>query len=57
VHSKIGDRVAPGERIGEIHARDRDAATAAAQRVASSLTLTENDVEQPPLVYGWHDAG
>jgi pyrimidine-nucleoside phosphorylase len=57
LHSKIGDRVAPGERIGEIHARDRDAATAAAQRVASSLTLTENDVEPPPLVYGWHDAG
>jgi pyrimidine-nucleoside phosphorylase len=57
VHSKIGDRVAPGERIGEIHARDRDAAAAAAQRVASSLTLTENDVEPPPLVYGWHDAG
>ena len=57
VHSKIGDRLAPGERIGEIHARDRDAATAAAQRVASSLTLTENDVEPPPLVYGWHDAG
>ena len=57
LHSKIGDRLAPGERIGEIHARDRDAATAAAQRVASSLTLTENDVEPPPLVYGWHDAG
>jgi len=57
LHAKVGDRVAPGEPIGEVHARDQDAAEAAAQRVTSSLTLSEGDIAPPPLVYGWHDAG
>jgi pyrimidine-nucleoside phosphorylase len=55
LHAKIGDRLDQDERIGEVHARDEDAARAAAERVTSSLTLTEDDVEPPPLVYGWHD--
>ena len=56
MRAKIGDRVAQDEPIGEIHARDEEAATGAADRVNASLTLTDGDVEPPPLVYGWHDA-
>jgi pyrimidine-nucleoside phosphorylase len=56
LHAKIGDRLAPDERIGEVHARDEDSAGAAAEQVTSSLTLSEDDVDPPPLVYGWHDA-
>jgi len=50
---KIGDRIDAGEPIGEIHARDRDAAQQAAARTLASLTLTEGPVEPPPLIHGW----
>jgi pyrimidine-nucleoside phosphorylase len=50
---KIGDRIDAGEPIGEIHARDRDAAQQAAARTLASLTLTEAPVEPPALIHGW----
>jgi pyrimidine-nucleoside phosphorylase len=50
---KIGDRIDVGEPIGEIHARDPDAAQQAAARTLASLTLTEGPVEPPPLIHGW----
>jgi pyrimidine-nucleoside phosphorylase len=53
---KIGDRLTRGEPIGEVHARDEDAARRAVDRVVAALTLTERGVEPPPLVYGWRDA-
>ncbi|MGH2692621.1 MAG: thymidine phosphorylase [Actinomycetota bacterium] len=56
LHTKIGDRLAQGERIGEIHARDEDAAGSAEVRVLAALSLSDAAVELPPLVYGWQDA-
>jgi thymidine phosphorylase len=50
---EIGARLARGEPIGEVHARDRDAADAAAARVLAALTVGEGDVEPPPLVHDW----
>jgi pyrimidine-nucleoside phosphorylase len=54
---RIGDRLSTGDEIGEIHAANDDAAAGAAARVLAALTLTEDDVEPPPLVYGWSSAG
>jgi pyrimidine-nucleoside phosphorylase len=53
VRPKIGDRVASGEPIGEIHARDPDAAAAAAGRVLAAMDLADQPVEPPPLVHTW----
>ncbi|MGH2722973.1 MAG: thymidine phosphorylase [Actinomycetota bacterium] len=55
IRPKIGDRVGPGEPIGEIHARDEDAARSAGRRVLETLTVSEEGVEPPPLVYGWRE--
>jgi pyrimidine-nucleoside phosphorylase len=54
VRPKVGDRLESGEPIGEIHARDPEAAAEAAARVHAALTVSDEDVEAPPLVYGWH---
>jgi pyrimidine-nucleoside phosphorylase len=51
---RVGDRVQAGERIGVIHARDADGAEEAGRRVTAAMTLTDDVVEAPPLVYGWH---
>jgi pyrimidine-nucleoside phosphorylase len=53
---KIGDRLAGGEPVGEVHARDEDAARRAIDRVTAALTLADGEVEPLPLVYGWRDA-
>jgi pyrimidine-nucleoside phosphorylase len=50
---KVGDRLAAGQPIGEIHARDDAAARAAADAVAAALTIGEEPVEVPPLVHRW----
>ena len=55
--ARIGDRVAAGDEFGEVHARDEDVASAASQRVLAALTLVDHEVEEPPLVYGWTEAG
>jgi thymidine phosphorylase len=57
LEAKIGDRIDPGDPIGEIHARDLEMAAAAARAVEASLTVSDGAVEAPPLVYGWHDVG
>jgi len=51
---KVGDRIEEGQEIGEIHARDEDAAAEAARRVLAALELSETRVDPPPLVYRWH---
>ncbi len=56
LHPKIGDRIEAGDPMGEIHARDDAAAEVAARRVLAALTLTDEPVEPPPLVYGWRHA-
>ena len=50
---KIGDSLAPGQPIGEIHARSAEAANVAAGRVLRSLTMSGDEVAPPSLVYGW----
>jgi pyrimidine-nucleoside phosphorylase len=54
LHAKIGDRLEPDQPIGEIHARDSATADAAATRVLAALSLSDEAIEPPPLVYGWH---
>jgi pyrimidine-nucleoside phosphorylase len=51
---KIGDALQRGAQIGEIHARDEDAAAACAARVLGALTVSDDAVEPPPLVFGWY---
>jgi pyrimidine-nucleoside phosphorylase len=53
VRCKIGDRLERGEPIGTVHARDIDAATAAAGRVLAALEVGDAPVNAPPLVHGW----
>jgi pyrimidine-nucleoside phosphorylase len=55
LRAKIGDRIEVGQPIGEVHARDDDAAAAAAARVNAALVLGEGDVTPPPLVHGWFE--
>jgi thymidine phosphorylase len=55
VRCKIGDELAVGQPIGQVHARDADAAHEAARRVLGALTLQEGDVVAPPLVHAWLD--
>ncbi|HXF72718.1 MAG TPA: thymidine phosphorylase [Actinomycetota bacterium] len=50
---KVGDRLERGEPLGEVHARDEDAARAAARRVLAALRVSDRAVEPPPLVHGW----
>jgi pyrimidine-nucleoside phosphorylase len=53
VRPKIGDRLASGDPIGEIHARDRDAAAEAGRRVLAAMDLADGPVDPPPLVHTW----
>jgi pyrimidine-nucleoside phosphorylase len=53
VHPKIGDRLEAGQPIGEVHARDRDAAAEAGRRVLAAMDVVDGPVEPPPLVYAW----
>jgi pyrimidine-nucleoside phosphorylase len=53
VHPKIGDRLEAGAPIGEVHARDRDAAADAARRVLAAMDLADGPVPPPPLVHAW----
>jgi pyrimidine-nucleoside phosphorylase len=51
--AKIGDRVTPGEPIGQVHARTEEAAAPAAHAVLQALTISDAPVNPPPLVHGW----
>ncbi|HEX6130624.1 MAG TPA: hypothetical protein VF044_02780, partial [Actinomycetota bacterium] len=51
VRPKIGDAIATGETIGEVHARTHDDADEAAGRVLGALTVADAPVEAPPLVH------
>ncbi len=52
-HPEVGDRVERGEPVGEVHARDEEAARAAARRVLGALRISDRPVAPPPLVHGW----
>jgi pyrimidine-nucleoside phosphorylase len=51
---KIGDLLERGQPIGEVHARDEDAAAACRAGVLGALTVSEARVEAPALVLGWY---
>ena len=53
---KIGDEIARGEEIGEVHARDEETANVAARDVLEALEISDEPVEEGPLVYVWRDA-
>ncbi len=55
--AKIGDRLTRGDPIGEVHARDEDAATVAVERSLRALTVAGQPVAPPPLLHGWYPAG
>jgi thymidine phosphorylase len=54
--AKVGDRVEAGQPIGEVHAREEEAARRAAGEVLGAVELTDEAVDPLPLVYGWRDA-
>jgi pyrimidine-nucleoside phosphorylase len=51
---KVGDRIEHGRELGAVHARSADDASACLARVAAALTVGDDPVEPPPLVYGWY---
>jgi len=51
---KIGDRIVAGQQLGRVHARSDGDAEACIRAVHAAMTIGEEPVEPPPLVYGWH---
>jgi pyrimidine-nucleoside phosphorylase len=56
-YPKLGDRLEEGGRMAVVHAREEQAAGEAVRRVRAAVTLSEDRVEAPPLLFGWHGAG
>jgi pyrimidine-nucleoside phosphorylase len=50
--AKVGDRVDVGDRLFVVYARDEADAEAAARRMLSAYTCSEEAISPPPLVYG-----
>jgi pyrimidine-nucleoside phosphorylase len=53
---KVGDEVRAGDPVGEIHARNEDAAGGAIRRVLDALEIVDEPVEPPPLIHEWREA-
>jgi pyrimidine-nucleoside phosphorylase len=51
---KIGDRIVAGQELGRVHARSDGDAEAGIRAVHAAMTIGDEPVEPPPLVYGWH---
>jgi pyrimidine-nucleoside phosphorylase len=52
--AKIGDRLAGGQPIGEVHARSASDAEAAARRTLAALTIEPGgEASAPPLIHAW----
>jgi pyrimidine-nucleoside phosphorylase len=56
LRAKVGDRIDAGAEIGEVHARDEEAASRATDEVLGALSVSDEAAEPPPLVHGWRDA-
>jgi pyrimidine-nucleoside phosphorylase len=54
---KVGDRLDEGAPMAVVHARDEEAAAQAGQRVLAAVTVSDEPVQAPPLVFGWHGSG
>ena len=51
---KIGDRLVAGQELGLVHARSDGDAEAGIRAVHAAMTIGDEPVEPPPLVFGWH---
>jgi len=51
---KIGDRLEAGQELGRVHARSDGDADTGVRAVHAAMTIGDEPVEPPPLVYGWH---
>ena len=51
---KIADRLERGATIAIVHARSDGQASEAERRVLQAVDVRAEQVEPPPLVYGWH---
>ncbi len=51
---KVGDRVEIGQELGRVHARTDEDAHECLRRIRAALTMHDDPVEPPPLVYGWY---
>ena len=51
---KIGDRLVAGQELGRVHARSEGDAEAGIRAVHATMTIGDEPVEPPPLVFGWH---
>jgi pyrimidine-nucleoside phosphorylase len=51
---KIGDRLVAGQELGRVHARSDGDAEAGIRAVHAAMTIGDDPVEPPPLVFGWH---
>ena len=51
---KVGDRIEAGQELGQVHARSVADAQACIRSIRAAITLSDDPVEPPPLVYGWH---
>ena len=52
---KIGDHVRAGQELGEVHAREDEAAVVGVERTLAALTWSPSPVGVVPLVHGWFD--
>jgi len=55
VRPKVGDRLSDGDRIGEVHAREKGEAMQAAARTLAAMVVGDERVEAPPLIHGWFE--
>jgi pyrimidine-nucleoside phosphorylase len=51
---EVGDQVEPGQPVAVIHGGDPESADRAGAAVVAALTVTEEPVERPPLIFGWY---
>ena len=50
--AKVGDKVAKGDPLFTVHARDQAGATHAVERLLGAYSWSEAPVSEPPLIYG-----
>ena len=53
IRAKLGDQLEAGQTIGDVHARDDDAAREASRRVLDAIGVRDEPSAPPPLVHAW----
>jgi pyrimidine-nucleoside phosphorylase len=49
----VGDRVAAGDAVGRVHARNEGAADTAGKATLAALSWSDEPVDAPPLLHAW----